>query len=74
MPTITITCSRCKKATKGWIDGATLEISTGTAGFYNLKSTYRAKYAREDELVLCDSCMWEDQLYQSDYPHTVKAR
>ncbi len=60
-------CDRCKKSFIGyWNEDC-------TAGYYNTSRVRPnnpwAKYANENEIIICDSCMWKDERYLKDYPH-----
>jgi len=57
---VSVECSRCKRTIRGF------ENALGTAGFYRLAGPW-AKYGRNDETILCDSCMWNSEEYKMDY-------
>ena len=62
MKRITFTCSRCHVALEGDFD------KFFTVGYYNVSpSGAWHKFARKDELILCDMCMWNDPEYQKVY-------
>ena len=59
----TITCDRCRKTIYGWNDPG---VATG--GYYETHpGSGWSKYANVGENIICDSCMWLDPRYVSDY-------
>jgi hypothetical protein len=57
---VNIRCDRCKQM----IDGAHDPAGAFTAGFYNVASGGGwAEFARPNEMVVCDACMWSDEKY-----------
>jgi len=63
MKKIVVKCDRCGNQ----IEGA--ESECGTCGFYVLNNSLWGKYSKNNEVILCDNCMWKDDHYREDYPH-----
>jgi hypothetical protein len=55
-----IECSRCSKRVKSCAG------ENFTAGYYELKG-YWQRFAREDEVYLCDECMFSEPRYIQVY-------
>lgn len=61
MGAVVVVCDRCGEQIRG------LEVEGATAGFYRVDRGVWKYYARENEFVICDKCMWKDTRYQEDY-------
>jgi hypothetical protein len=61
MKTVRVKCDRCKQEVEGTVDKVV------TAGYYDVSEGYWRKFARQDERVVCDNCMYADPRYQETY-------
>ncbi len=59
MKNITIQCDRCGKL----VDGQCDENYKMTAGFYDVTCEPWNQFARWEELLICDECMYSDLKY-----------
>lgn len=56
-----VKCDRCGRL----VDGLRGEYAT--AGFYDTGEGWWGRYAKANENVVCDACMWADPQYRADY-------
>lgn len=64
MGRVILVCDRCKRL----VTGTKTEHATG--GFYWVQEGYWTRFANPGECVVCDECMWRDERYLTEYPHT----
>jgi hypothetical protein len=68
---VTVICDRCGRRVRGlrFLD------PPGTSGFYDTGAgSGWARFADPGENLLCDSCMWLDPRYASQYGRQMGAR
>ena len=59
-----IVCDRCGEKVDGeFIYNNKTNAITATSGFYVVDTGSWARFAKENEKILCDACMWTDELY-----------
>ena len=62
----TIICDRCKSTVEGFLDDSFKSIIM-TAGYYQVDRGYWKDYAHENEIYVCDACMFADPRYIRTY-------
>ena len=63
-----MTCSRCKKLIDGCIDRDQDGKIILTGGFYDCEPpSMWAAYRKPGEVILCDSCLWQDPAFIQKY-------
>lgn len=63
MKNTTVQCDRCGKL----VEGIICEDGSCTGGYYNVEEGYWHLFARWDESIVCDNCMFADPKYQKLY-------
>ena len=61
MRVVKVKCDRCKQEAEGIVDKQVV------GGYYDVSEGYWAQFAKQDENIVCDNCMFTDPQFQEIY-------
>ena len=67
MSDVTTICDRCGKTIEGMHVPADETGRGFTAGYYDCSGSPWAEFVEEDEMIVCDACMWAEPRYIAVY-------